>query len=137
MRWFGSEADLALRDEREELDGGVVAGEIVALPSRFVQSGAGHEVIEGDVLGKLVDDLRDRGEGDGVPFGKVAVNLPVRVRDGLVDERADPGLPLFRVFNEVCICEDLAHSILFQHGPDFVTGAVTHAGQSPAVPSLP
>nr|DAR74858.1 MAG TPA: hypothetical protein [Caudoviricetes sp.] len=134
---FSSEADFALRDQREELDGGVVAGEIVALPSRFVQSGAGHKVIEGDVLGKLVDDLWNRGEGDGVPLGKVAVDLPVRVRNGLVDERADPSLPLLRVFNEVCICEDLTHSILFQHGPDLAACAVAHTGQSPAVPSLP
>ena len=38
--------------------------------------------------------------------------------------RDSPSLPLLRVFNEVCICEDLTHSIFWQmaYGSDGTAG---------------
>mgnify|MGYP006922428249 CR=1 FL=1 len=61
---------------------------------------AGKQVVYRDVLGKLVDDLGGGAERDGVPLGEIAVNLPVRVGDGPINNGRHQLLPLGGLLNE-------------------------------------
>lgn len=108
---IAADTDLALRDQGKKLDRCVVAGQVIPLPSVRVKACPGKQIIEGDILGKLVDDLGNRGERDGVPLGEIAVNLAVRVRDGLVNEWCQDGLSLLWVLNPVVVGDDLTHRV--------------------------